>query len=205
MTTFYGADTESLRDGSSLVARRAEMLHDLEARLRALIEGVTWTGPDADAFRTEWSFRVRPAIADAAHLLRRRSLALAAAADEQDAASSPDGPRDAGGPRHVPALPGLPLGPVELPRVELPPIIGGPHLVAPEPPLLRVDPPLVGGPQPIVPGTPLGPIRPPRFFTCPVPVQPGWRIGEDLGTFHALPAPVTLPPGVLVSESIGHE
>ena len=187
MTTFHGADTESLRDGSALVARRAEMLHDLEARLRALIEGVTWTGPDADAFRTEWSFRVRPGITDAAHLLRRRSLALAAAADEQDAASSPDGPRDTGGPRHVPSLPGIPLGPIELPRVELPPV---------------ELPRILGGPEPLVPGIPLGPIRPPRFFTCPVPVEPGWRISEDIGRFRALPA--TLPGGRF-SESIGHE
>lgn len=177
MTTFHGADTESLRDGSALVARRAEMLHDLEARLRALIEGVTWTGPDADAFRTEWSFRVRPGITDAAHLLRRRSLALAAAADEQDAASSPDGPLDAGPLLSIPTLPDFRPGPIDLPEI-------------------------VGGQQPIVPGVPLGPIRPPRFFTCPVPVEPGWRISEDIGRFRALPA--TLPGGRF-SESIGHE
>lgn len=92
MTRFHGADTEALRDLSALVARRTEVLHEIDARLRSRVEGATWTGPDADAFRTEWSFRVRPLLADAAHLLRRRSHALAVQADAQDAASAPDGP-----------------------------------------------------------------------------------------------------------------
>ena len=91
MNRYIGGDPEAMRDHAAFLTRRSDLLQDLEGRLRTLIEMVTWTGEDAETFRTDWSFRVRPAMQDAAFDLHRFGLRLDRQAEEQEEASSPGG------------------------------------------------------------------------------------------------------------------
>lgn len=98
MNGFWGADTEALRSVGSVYVRRAELLSDLETSLGSLIDAVEWTGEDAEAFRADWTGRVRPGMQDHYVELRHEARRLLQHADEQDAASAPDGPGGMSGP-----------------------------------------------------------------------------------------------------------
>lgn len=92
MNTFWGADTEALRTMGTVYSRRAEALADLETLLTSSIDNIEWIGEDADRFRADWSGIVRPSLQDQEVELRQRARRLAQHADEQEAASAPDGP-----------------------------------------------------------------------------------------------------------------
>jgi hypothetical protein len=97
MNGFWGADTEALRTMGAVCARRADALSDLERMLSSTIENLEWIGEDADRFRAEWSGVVRSGLQDQEVELRHRARRLAQHADEQEEASSPDGPVLGGG------------------------------------------------------------------------------------------------------------
>lgn len=90
MNAFFGADTEALRAIGSAFARRADLLADIESQLMAAIERAEWIGEDADAFRAEWTGRVRPRLQDCSIDVRHRARRLIQHADAQDHVSSPD-------------------------------------------------------------------------------------------------------------------
>ncbi|MFC0672456.1 hypothetical protein [Brachybacterium hainanense] len=171
MAMFLGADTDMLRDVSMLYARRAELLQDLGFRVHVLVETTTWTGEDAESFRTEWSFRVRPRLADAALLVRRRGLELAAQAGAQDGVSAPE----ASGPMPI-AVPG-PTVPTPLGRFEtLPaPVVPLPTWLPPMP-----DPPVCPPYRPLTPEV-VGDIGwdDHRLIRCEI--VPGTRASAELG------------------------
>ncbi len=90
MNGFWGADTEALRTMGAVCARRADVLDELEGRLSATLDGVEWTGEDAERFRADWAGIVRPGLQDRGVELRQQARRLAQHAEEQEAVSSPD-------------------------------------------------------------------------------------------------------------------
>lgn len=96
MVGFQGADTEALRAAAQFFARRADALDDLRAHLTLLVDGTEWVGEDADRFRAEWSGIVRPGLQDGHLELRYRARQLLQHAEEQESASTVDGPAFAG-------------------------------------------------------------------------------------------------------------
>lgn len=96
MTTFWGAHTEQLRGQSTASSTGANTLSETVTTALALSRQVSWTGPDADEFRSRCD-EVRRQLEDVLEDLRRRADELVDHAEEQDAASdggsdSPLGP-----------------------------------------------------------------------------------------------------------------
>jgi hypothetical protein len=133
MSGFWGADVEAVRAHATACGRAAGRVEGLLGACAALVDGVEWTGPDADRFRERWSAEVRPLLERAISDLRADGEELDGHAEEQDGASgeAPVGPAAPLGPG-----PALPLGPT----LPLPPI-----------------PALPAVPDPAMPARPLGP------------------------------------------------
>ena len=91
MNGFWGADTDALRTMSTVLARRARALGELEGMLASAVDSLEWVGEDAEHFRAEWTRVVRTGLQDQEFELRLRARRLAQHADEQDAVSAPDG------------------------------------------------------------------------------------------------------------------
>lgn len=91
MTGFCGADTEQLRRQAEACRRNSGTLHDLVGTVSALIASVSWTGPDAEAFRERWASEVRARLTERAEALQSRSDELSEHAAQQDIASEGDG------------------------------------------------------------------------------------------------------------------
>jgi hypothetical protein len=85
--TFYGADTDQLRDQGGRTTTSADRLTELLSGLSALVSSVEWVGPDADAFRQRWEAEVRSTADRAATMLEERGRRLDQDAEEQDEAS----------------------------------------------------------------------------------------------------------------------
>ncbi|MGY5763932.1 WXG100 family type VII secretion target [Brachybacterium sp. DNPG3] len=93
MADFYGGDTEQMRGHAEACVRGAQRLVDLVDATSALIEQTEWVGSDADAFRSEWTGRVRGAVLSRAEEIRQHGGELRGHAEEQDDASR-DGDAD---------------------------------------------------------------------------------------------------------------
>lgn len=108
--TFLGADTQQLRETATTMAQRAQEIDALRTALRGAVDGVAWTGPDADAFRA-LAHRVLDSrapqtvqrISELAQLLQQE-------AEEQDTTSDSDG-EGSTGPDRTPPLPTPPVPP----------------------------------------------------------------------------------------------
>ncbi|MBK0329879.1 hypothetical protein I8D64_00465 [Brachybacterium sp. MASK1Z-5] len=90
MTSFWGANTELLRDFASTVSDRAGDLGRIRADIGGTVATAAWEGPDAESFRSDW-VRTSSTMGQVEEKLRARSEELIRHADEQDRASSPDG------------------------------------------------------------------------------------------------------------------
>ncbi len=98
MSGFFGADTEALRAYAGRVHTGSGRLTELRESLSAQITSLQWVGPDADAFRADFSGRLSGLFAQARHDLERRRADLETHAEEQDAASGVGGEGAGGGP-----------------------------------------------------------------------------------------------------------
>lgn len=92
--SFLGADTEQLREQARATTNGSGRIEDLVASLDGTVQGVTWVGPDADAFREQWNAMVLARVREAVALLAERSRELERNAQEQDTTSGSD---DSGG------------------------------------------------------------------------------------------------------------
>lgn len=94
-----GADPEHLRAQADQLGSAGARLDELFTAVAGVVAGATWSGPDADAFRTEFDqARIQAMIT--ANRVRARGRLLVAEADQQAAASHPV----AGGPDGIPAV-----------------------------------------------------------------------------------------------------
>lgn len=87
---FYGANTDHLRQHADAVAVGAARLRECADGFALRAQQVTWTGSDAEDFRTRTAARHDEALALAA-MLDQLVAELGGHADEQDTASSPAG------------------------------------------------------------------------------------------------------------------
>ena len=98
MPGFQGADTEQLRRLASEMQTRAGRLAELRARLQPLVmDRAAWSGPDAEAFRSEWSGQVAGKLTSTAAKLKADVGDLRRQADDQDRTSDV-GSESGGGP-----------------------------------------------------------------------------------------------------------
>lgn len=93
--TFLGGDTAQMLAHAHSLHRCATTLRERLQTLGPMVDGVTWTGPDADSFREQAQSRFAEAIA-LYDTVDQRGQDLTGQAEEQDAASAADGA--AGGP-----------------------------------------------------------------------------------------------------------
>lgn len=136
MSGFFGGDTVLMREHSAACAGSAQRLSELIEAATSAIGSVTWTGPDADAFRDGWQVGPQSRALSTAEQLQDLARRLEEHAEEQDEASSGDG----GGlldligdlygypmPFSFP-IPGLPFTPSVIDRINdaLDPGTGGP-------------------------------------------------------------------------------
>lgn len=91
MSDFFGADTAALRDHAERVRAGSGRLADLRAQLASRVHSVEWVGPDAEAFRDEFTGRVSGLFARAAEELDSQHAQLMGHAEEQDHASGRGG------------------------------------------------------------------------------------------------------------------
>lgn len=112
--TFLGADTEQLLSASERISDGGQRIEELLTTLGPLVQGVEWTGPDADAFRDRFE-EARRRGSDAAQSLSERSSRLKQEAEEQDEASGEDGAGGLPGSGDSPCTPGTESNPGGLP------------------------------------------------------------------------------------------
>ena len=91
MNAFRGADTAQLRAHAERLRTASDEVEELTARLGTAVHSATWTGADADEFRTRWTALATGRLTT----LRTDLLALGTTgleeAEQQDAASDGDG------------------------------------------------------------------------------------------------------------------
>ncbi|GAA4524711.1 hypothetical protein GCM10023160_16670 [Brachybacterium paraconglomeratum] len=88
--TFYGADTEQLRDLAGRFTDASVRIDDLLTSLQGLVRAVNWAGPDAEDFRSQFDDTHQRGASTTAQI-SERGTQLSAEADEQDATSAHDG------------------------------------------------------------------------------------------------------------------
>jgi len=89
MTRIYGADVAEMRTLASFLDQSAERLQVLSVDLGRRIESSrSWSGPDADRFRSAWPADVASPIRSTFERLRDCAAALRRNADEQQNASA---------------------------------------------------------------------------------------------------------------------
>ncbi|HEY5858411.1 MAG TPA: hypothetical protein VIW24_31425 [Aldersonia sp.] len=92
MTSMYGADVAELRTLASFLDQNAERLQVLSRVLGRRVESSrSWSGPDADRFRSDWPGNVASPLRSAAERLRDSAQALHRNAHEQENASGAEG------------------------------------------------------------------------------------------------------------------
>ncbi|ATG53510.1 hypothetical protein CFK41_01005 [Brachybacterium ginsengisoli] len=95
MSGFQGMDPEDARGHAELLLTGSRRIIDLHAEITAHVHGVDWAGPDRESFVQDWSGRIGPQVSTLGERLQHLGFDLGAEADQQDAASEPDG--DGGG------------------------------------------------------------------------------------------------------------
>ncbi|MDF9715786.1 hypothetical protein INN71_10865 [Nocardioides sp. ChNu-153] len=93
----HGMDVAAGLAAADTMTDGATAVRDLAARLDAALEGFTWTGPDAERVRGEWSFTRRPQLVLVAEHLFELAVRLRAEADAQEVASGGEGATGAAG------------------------------------------------------------------------------------------------------------
>lgn len=109
MTELVGADPDSLEQAARGFDMTSEQMADIGPALHGRFVSSPWTGGAADRFRSEWAYSHRPALRQAADILRRLAAELRRQAEEQRRASSDPGgsSRRLGGSRGHRRLDGL--------------------------------------------------------------------------------------------------
>lgn len=105
MAGFFGGATDRMREQAQACGRGGEQLTALVETISGVIDGVTWEGPDAEAFREHWYGALRSELLARGAEAQQRARELDAHAEEQDAASREDG-------EFAEIIQGLPVAPI---------------------------------------------------------------------------------------------
>lgn len=88
MNATKGMNVEEVRRMSGQLREAAEEITRIEQELTRGLEGVDWTGPDADRFRGQWSGEMIPALQQIMNSVNELGDSAERNAAEQDTASS---------------------------------------------------------------------------------------------------------------------
>lgn len=88
MTSFVGMDVGAVRNLASQLMAKADEIDSIATILSSHLESTQWVGPDATAFRSDWSSTHRAQLSQVAHALRDASSRATNNANQQDQASS---------------------------------------------------------------------------------------------------------------------
>ncbi|MFC7376554.1 WXG100 family type VII secretion target [Brachybacterium sp. GCM10030268] len=88
MNTTQGMNVEEVRRMSSQLREAAEEITRIEQDLTSGLEGVDWTGPDAERFRGQWSGEMVPALQQVMNSVNDLGETADRNASEQEATSS---------------------------------------------------------------------------------------------------------------------
>lgn len=83
-----GMNVEEVRRMSGQLREAADEITRIEQELTSGLEGVDWTGPDADRFRGQWSGEMVPALQQIMNSVHELGATADRNAAEQDAAST---------------------------------------------------------------------------------------------------------------------
>ncbi|MCT2176680.1 hypothetical protein M3F63_03205 [Brachybacterium muris] len=89
--TFYGADTDQLRDFGTRMRMGMLALQNRQMEITQAVMSVTWEGPDAEDFRNRVITEIHPKIDQSRDDLARRADEVFDHASQQDDASDPRG------------------------------------------------------------------------------------------------------------------
>ena len=116
MAGFFGADVEQLRQLATALTQRADEVLAVRARIDARIAALSWRGPDATRFVSDWNDRLSNDLLRAANGLSAAADAAIANARQQEEISGGAG----GGGGAVPTPGGSGRGPMPVPDSTLP-------------------------------------------------------------------------------------
>ena len=85
--TFQGLDPQQARDAARDMLDGAGGISDLIRGINTMLDGATWEGSDATAFRQEWQGMFMPSLGRIVELLTGHATELDARADMQEQAS----------------------------------------------------------------------------------------------------------------------
>ncbi|MGP9682667.1 MULTISPECIES: hypothetical protein [unclassified Brachybacterium] len=88
MNATKGMNVEEVRRMSGQLREAAEEIGQIEQELTTGLEGVDWTGPDADRFRGQWASDMVPALQRIMNSVHELGDTADRNAAEQDGASS---------------------------------------------------------------------------------------------------------------------
>lgn len=88
MNATKGMNVEEVRRMSTQLREAAEEITRIEQELSSGLEGVDWTGPDADRFRGQWSGEMIPALQQIMNAVTELGDTADRNAAEQEATSS---------------------------------------------------------------------------------------------------------------------
>ena len=88
MNATKGMNVEEVRRMSGQLREAAEEITRIEQELTSGLDGVDWTGPDADRFRGQWAGEMVPALQQIMNAVNDLGETADRNASEQDAISS---------------------------------------------------------------------------------------------------------------------
>lgn len=97
MSAFVGMDTEQIRSHSDRLRTAGGEVEAIRAQLHLSIRSVTWSGPDAEEFRSRWEHLAAERLGVLCGTLATLSDRTVAEAEQQELASGADGGSDAEG------------------------------------------------------------------------------------------------------------
>jgi uncharacterized protein YukE len=88
MTSFLGMDVAAVRSLASQLSSKADEIETIANTLSSQLDGVHWSGHDADNFRSEWQSTHRSQLHAVSTALRDAATRATANANQQEQASS---------------------------------------------------------------------------------------------------------------------
>ncbi|MDQ2587294.1 WXG100 family type VII secretion target [Saccharothrix yanglingensis] len=88
MPGFYGMDVDAIRVLAGQLAFKADEIDTIATTLSTQIDGASWSGPDADSFRSDWATSYRTQLTAVAGALRDASTRATNNANQQAEVSS---------------------------------------------------------------------------------------------------------------------
>jgi uncharacterized protein YukE len=85
---YYGIETEQMDQMGRQFESKAAEIQSLVAQLGRAVDGVGWSGPDADRFKTDWQGKHATELNAVSEVLRNAAQSIRRNMQEQQSASN---------------------------------------------------------------------------------------------------------------------